>query len=260
MSSADCLVKKDGPFLWITLNRPEVSNAISIPMVDILCQAIHDADDDDEIKVVIITGAGKNFCAGGDLNLMKEQKGMFSGDGPELARRYQKGIQRIPMTLERFQKPVIAMLNGAAAGACLDLACMCDIRLCSPEAKFTESFSKLSLVPGDGGTFFLQRIVGYPKAMEMFLTANLYDAEQALKMNLVHEISADKDLKTLQELTLKWAKTIASRSLLAQMYTKMALKRAGTESCFDQLDLLAHLQGLSQRSDDHLERMNKLKE
>src|SRR5690606_10001766 len=105
-----------------------------------------------EIRVVVITGMGKHFCAGGDLKAMKAKTGMFAGDANELRLRYQQGIQQISLAMENIEKPIIAMVNGAAIGAGLDLACMCDIRLCSENAIFAESFTSLGLVPGDGGT------------------------------------------------------------------------------------------------------------
>lgn len=251
MSANTLLVKLEPPFLWLTLNRPEKANAFDLSMVHTLCDELERAEDDDQVRVVVITGAGKAFCAGGDLEQMVEKKEMFAGDSAKLAKLYQRGIQRIPRTLERFSKPVIAMVNGAAAGAGLDLACMCDLRLASPKARFTESFSKLSLVPGDGGTFFLERVVGYPKAMEMFLTARVYDAPDALSFGLVHALAEDDSEASLKKLTLSWAQEIAERAPLALQYTKLALKRTGRESYLDQLDLLAHLQGIAQRTHDH---------
>lgn len=245
--SSDCLVKKEGPLCFLTLNRPEAANAFNLSMIHALCDELDQLLDDDSVRVVIITGAGKAFCAGGDLSAMVNKTDMFAGESAALAKQYQRGIQRIPRTLERFSKPVIAMINGAAAGAGLDLACMCDLRVASPTAVFTESFARLSLVPGDGGTFFLERVVGHAKAMEMFLTADRYDAKEALAMGLVHRV-AEGDLKAC---VVELAQKIAARAPLAIEYTKMALKRAHRESYLDQLDLLAHLQGIAQRTQDH---------
>jgi 2-(1,2-epoxy-1,2-dihydrophenyl)acetyl-CoA isomerase len=249
--SQECLVEREGSLCFITLNRPEVANAFNLSMIHALCDELERLQDDDSVRVVILTGAGKAFCAGGDLTAMVNKTDMFAGESAALAKQYQRGIQRIPRTLERFSKPVIAMINGAAAGAGLDLACMCDLRVASPKAVFTESFARLSLVPGDGGTFFLERVVGHAKAMEMFLTADRYDANQAFSMGLVHRVASDDKIQTLKDCVLELANKIAARAPLALEYTKMALKRAHRESYLDQLDLLAHLQGIAQRTQDH---------
>lgn len=247
----DFIAQLSGQVLWLTLNRPEKANAFNLSMVHSLCDTLDFAQDDNLVRLVVITGAGKSFCAGGDLQMMKDKTEMFGGESAELARRYQRGIQRIPRTLERYEKPLIAMVNGAAAGAGLDLACMCDLRVCSPKAVFTESFSRLSLVPGDGGTFFLERIVGYAKAMEMFLTADVYTAEQALAMGLVHKVASDDKMATLKSLVDEYSEKILHRAPLALAYTKNALKQARRSDHHQQLDLLSLMQGIAQRSADH---------
>jgi 2-(1,2-epoxy-1,2-dihydrophenyl)acetyl-CoA isomerase len=251
--SQECLIERIGSLCFLTLNRPDVANAFNLAMIHALCDELDRLQDDDSVRVVILTGAGKAFCAGGDLSAMVNKTDMFAGESAALAKQYQRGIQRIPRTLERFSKPVIAMINGAAAGAGLDLACMCDLRVASPRAIFTESFAKLSLVPGDGGTFFLERVVGHARAMEMFLTADRYNAQQALNMGLVHRVVDDEKPETLRAQVVELGEKIATRAPLAIEYTKMALKRAHRESYLDQLDLLAHLQGIAQRTQDHEE-------
>jgi 2-(1,2-epoxy-1,2-dihydrophenyl)acetyl-CoA isomerase len=248
---SECYADLDGQTLIITLNRPDVANAFSQTMIHALCDILDFAHDDPEVRVVVITGAGKSFCAGGDLSFMKDKQDMFEGESAELARRYQRGIQRIPRTLERYEKPVIAMINGAAAGAGLDLACMCDLRVATPKAVFTESFSRLSLVPGDGGTFFLERIVGYPRAMEMFLTARVYNAQEALSMNLVHKVASDDSAQALRALVDEYISVLIKRAPLAITYTKLALKQARRSDHLSQLDLLALMQGIAQRTKDH---------
>ena len=125
----DLLVEKDDSLLWVTLNRPRYSNSFSDEMITELCRILREADWDDGIRIIILTGAGKTFCAGGDVKAMEEKTGMFAGDPEELRRRYTKGIQQIPITIESLHTPLIAMVNGAAIGAGCDLACMCDIRV-----------------------------------------------------------------------------------------------------------------------------------
>lgn len=180
----DLLVNQDTSLLWITLNRPRQSNAFSDAMIADLCSLLREADWDDDVRVIILTGAGKTFCAGGDVNAMENKTGMFAGDPEELRRRYTKGIQQIPLTIEALHTPIVAMVNGAAIGAGFDLACMCDIRMGCRHSRFGETFVKLALVPGMGGTLFLQRIVGYAKAMELSLTGRIVDADEALALGL----------------------------------------------------------------------------
>jgi enoyl-CoA hydratase/carnithine racemase len=121
---------------WITLNRPDACNALTIEMINDLVFQLEKFDIDNTIRSIIITGAGKHFCAGGDVQEMQNKKGMFAGEPNELRERYKRGIQKIPMCFQNLSTPVIAMVNGAAIGAGLDLACMCDIRLASNHAKF----------------------------------------------------------------------------------------------------------------------------
>ena len=185
MKFSKIILEKNDHIAKITLNRPESSNALDEEMIEELTSALTDLDIDNNIRCILLTGAGKHFCAGGDVKKMLNKEGMFAGEPNELRERYKRGIQQIPLTFERLSTPVVAVVNGAAIGAGLDLACMCDIRVSSTRAKFGETFAKLGLIPGDGGMWFLQRVVGYSKAVEMTLTANIYDSEEALKMNLV---------------------------------------------------------------------------
>lgn len=246
----DLLVEKENSLLWITLNRPDFSNAFSTEMIHSLTGVLKLANFDDEIRVIIITGAGKAFCAGGDIKDMESKAGMFAGDSNKLRELYMNGIQQIPLTMNQMQKPIIAMVNGAAIGAGCDFSCMCDIRVASSRAKFGETFSKLSLVPGDGGTFFLQRVVGLPKAMEMFFTGDIYSSEEAYNIGLANFIVEESELKNkTKELALK----IASNAPVAIKMTKKALYHASTSSLEAHLDLLAAFQGISQRTSDHFE-------
>lgn len=251
MSEDHLLVKNEGKVLFLTLNRPEASNAISLEMVDKLCAQLEQAEYDPAVRVVVLSGAGEHFCAGGDVKAMKDQKGMFAGDSNELRLRYQRGIQRIPRAIEAFQKPIIAQIQGACVGAGLDLACMCDMRVAGPRSRFAETFAKLGLVPGDGGSFFLQRIVGHAKAMEMFLTADFYQASQAKEMGLINILVDDEDPKELELSVQQLCEKIILQAPVALSMTKMALKRGRTEGLDSQLELLAALQGITQRTQDH---------
>jgi len=245
-------VKKEDNFLWLTFNLPEKRNAITLSMVESLVTVLNEADWDPEIKVIILTGQGSAFCAGGDIKAMKEKSGMFAGSSEELRQIYMNGIQRIPRSIESLQTPIIAMVNGPAIGAGLDIACMCDLRVASSKALFGETFAKIGLVPGDGGTFFLPRVVGYAKAMEMSLTARVYTAIEALEMGLLSSLTSESELEAV---TRELAEKIAENSFTALTMIKKGLR--GARDLDTQLDLMAAFQGITQRTQDHFDRLDK---
>ena len=253
----DLLVEMDAPLLWVTLNRPHCSNAFSDGMITELCGLLREADWDDDVCVIVLTGAGKAFCAGGDVKAMEEKTGMFAGDPEGLMRRYTRGIQQIPLTIEALHTPLVAMVNGAAIGAGCDLACMCDIRVGCRHSRFGETFATLALVPGDGGTFFLQRVVGYAKAMELSLTGRIVLAEEALALGLLNQLVEVEELKAA---TRRLALTIAANSPVAVSMIKKAIRQARTAEISGHLDLLAAFQGITQRTEDHFERIRALKQ
>ncbi|MCT4640815.1 MAG: enoyl-CoA hydratase-related protein [Bacteriovoracaceae bacterium] len=241
--------------LWITLNRPSASNAFTDDMIKNLVSTLFKADEDPNIRCIVITGEGKHFCAGGDVKQMKQKQGMFAGEPNELRNRYKFGIQQIPLCFERLATPVVAMINGAAIGAGLDLACMCDIRICSDKAKFGETFTKLGLIPGDGGTYFLQRVVGLSKAMEMTLTADIYDSTQALNMGLVSTVTTSE---YLLEKTTNIVDRICKNAPIATSMAKRSINHAYRADLNSTLDLLAAYQGISQRTSDHFSAVDAL--
>jgi enoyl-CoA hydratase/carnithine racemase len=226
-------------------------------MVDDLVDCLTHFDRDNNVRIFVLSGQGRAFSAGGNVKDMKEQKGMFQGPAYELRRRYEYGIQRIPKAIEALNKPIIGMINGAAIGAGCDLAFMCDMRILCEHSKFGETFSKLGLVPGVGGTYFLSRAVGYTKAMEMFLTGDIYSGEDAYKMGLGNFYCESKNLK---EFTKSLAIKIASNGPEAVMMTKRILKTAHMQDLNSQLDMLAAYQSLVQRMDDHFEGVDALLE
>lgn len=243
--------------LWITLNNPDQMNAITTSMIESLVSVLKHADFDREIRVIVITGKGKSFCAGGDIKAMQDKSGMFAGESNELRMRYMHGIQQIPRAIEEVSKPVIAMVNGAAIGAGCDLSMMCDLRTGSSQSKFGETFTKMGLVPGDGGTFFLQRVVGYSKAMQMFLTADLFEGQKALDFGLLNFLFEDS---ALTEETEKLAEKIAGLAPVAQSMTKKAMKISYLSDLSTSLDVLASFQGITQRTSDHFEALSAFNE
>lgn len=251
------VLERKNHVLWIWLNRPEASNAYSESMVKDLPQLLDEADRDKEIRVIVIAGKGKNFCAGGDVKAMKDKTGMFAGESNELRERYINGIQRIPLAMARLTKPVIAMIQGAAVGAGCDLVAMADLRVASSEATFAETFAKVGLVPGDGGAWFMIRAVGYSKATEMFLTGKSYSATNAMNMGLIHEVvSSDQ----LTQKTENLAEKMASMPPIALQLTKKSLQNAYESSLSGHLDVVAAYQSITQRSSDHFEALGQMLE
>ncbi|MEE2744875.1 MAG: enoyl-CoA hydratase-related protein, partial [Bdellovibrionota bacterium] len=220
--------------LWIGLDNPQTRNAYSNEMVKSLVDVLRYSDHDSKIKVIVLYGEGTSFSSGGDIKAMEMKEGMFKGDSNELRLNYVHGIQTIPKTIEELHTPLIAMVNGPAIGAGCDLATMCDLRIGSEKSKFGVTFSKLSLVPGDGGVFFLSRVVGYSKAMEMFLTGDLYQGKTAYQMGLLNYFVENSD--DLIEETESLVSKILSNGPVALSMTKRALKhglKGDLSSCLD---------------------------
>ncbi len=254
-SFKEILVNQEGYSLLITLNRPESCNAITLVMVKELTDVLKFADIDDSIRVIIITGAERCFSAGGDLKAMKSKTEMFEGESAELRNRYLRGIQEIPRTIEAIRTPIIAYVNGPAVGAGCDLAAMCDLRVASEKARFGVTFSKIGLVAGDGGPFFLQRVVGYAKAMELYLTARIIDAKEAKDIGLVNYITEDG-----LEGAIALASEIASNAPVPVSMMKQALKHSRNSSAEACLELMASFQAIVQRTSDHFEGVDAILE
>ena len=234
----------------ITLDRPEARNAYSDEMIDGLIAALDAVEDDDDVWVVVLTGAGSAFSAGGDLKAMRDHEGMFAGDAARLRTAYARNIQRVPRRLVAFDKPLIAAVNGPAIGAGLDLACMCDLRVASSRARFGSTFVKIGLIPGDGGAYFLSRTVGYAQASRMVLTGRILDAQAALAIGLVHEVVEHDQLL---DAAAAMARVVTANAPLATRLAKQLLVRSWDLAPDQALDLAATYQGISQRTEDHQE-------
>jgi len=182
---------KDG-VATLTLNRPERLNALGDTLREDLHDAVTAAAADPEVRVMIVTGAGKGFCAGGDVKAMNE--GKARGAPRPLMEKVAPGRDRTVLALRDAPKPVIAAVNGAAAGAGMNLALGCDIRIASTAAKFAQAFVKRGLHPDWGGTYFLPRLVGMAKACEMIFTGDLIDATEALRLGIVSRVVQPQEL------------------------------------------------------------------
>jgi enoyl-CoA hydratase/carnithine racemase len=235
----------------IVLNRPERMNAFTFEMIDAWNVALQRCREEDEVKVVLVTGTGKSFCSGGDIIEMTARLEQSpSQRKTELFER----IQRIPFALENLDKPVIAVLNGVATGAGLDLALMCDIRYAAESAKFAETYLNVGLVPGAGGAHYLPRLVGISKALEMFLTAEFVDAQEALRIGLVNRVFPDNSLLEESE---RIARKIAEAPQLASRMTKRALYQSERNDLRTNLDLVSSHYAIVTSSQDHRSAVHK---
>lgn len=235
----------------LTFQRDDVRNALTgTHLIDDIVDTVHWANNCEEVSALVITGAGAAFSAGGNVKEIKEKKGIFAGPALSIQDQYRRGIQRIPMALHQSEIPVIAAVNGPAIGAGFDLACLCDLRLGSSKALFGETYINLGIVPGAGGAWILQRLIGYQKAVELTLTGRLINAEEALQLGLLLKVSEPEDLLP-QALAL--AAEIADKPPLTVRLTKRLLKIAQREDLRDFLDLTACFQGMVHHTEDHVE-------
>jgi len=189
----ECLLYevKDG-IATLTLNRPDRLNALGGTLRDDLFDAVTRTAADPDVRVMVVTGAGKGFCSGGDVKAMGEAK-LGQRERP-LLERIAPGRDRTLLAMREAPQPIIAAINGAAAGAGMNLALGCDIRIASTEAKFAQAFVKRGLHPDWGGTYFLPRIVGMAKACEMIFTGDLIDAAEALRLGIVSRVVPPPEL------------------------------------------------------------------
>jgi 2-(1,2-epoxy-1,2-dihydrophenyl)acetyl-CoA isomerase len=220
------LYEKDGGVATITLNRPERMNAFTDVMIREWAQAIEDARTDREVRVVIVTGAGRGFCAGADLRGGSGVAEAARADRPPSAadRRnwLRDGVHAVPRAVALLDKPYIAAVNGAAVGAGMDMASMADIRIASDRARFAMSYMKVGLVPGDGGCYFLPRIVGLSKALELIWTGDFLDAQEALRVGYVSKVVPADDL--MAEATA-FARKLAEGPAVAMQLAKRLVYR-----------------------------------
>ncbi len=232
--SDEVLTSRAGAVLTITLNRPEVYNAFNRELHAALHEALTEARDT-AIRCVVVTGAGKGFCAGQDL---KEFGEVSTSIGDALERTYHPNIRLV----RALEKPVIAAVNGPAAGAGLSFACACDIRVASDTATFVPGFVGIGLVPDSGGTWFIHRLLGFARAFEWMCANTRLSAAEALEWGLVSEvISADGFDSRVAELAAEWA----ARPTLAVGRTKQLFEHAFSASLEEQLALEAELQQAS---------------
>jgi 2-(1,2-epoxy-1,2-dihydrophenyl)acetyl-CoA isomerase len=239
---------KDGVAV-LTLNRPDRLNAMSTPMLDALLQALPRLADDEAVGAVVLTGAGRAFCAGGDVKAMAAGREM---EGASLEARAQ-GLRRrmeVSRWLHEMPKPTIAMVRGAAAGAGLSLALACDLRVAADTARFATAFARVGYSGDFGGSWFLTQLVGTAKARELYYTADIVDAAQALALGLVNRVVPEA---RLEDEALALARRLASGPRVALRYMKRNMNAAETNTLSEHLDLEAWHHTRCGATEDHRE-------
>ena len=245
MGYATILLEKADAIATLTLNRPEARNAIDLTMREEIVSALDELEAEAAIRVVLFTGAGEHFCAGGDVKSMRAKR-HTAAEG----RARVESLNRMVLRLVHFPRPTIAMVDGFAVGAGCNLALCCDLIVASDRAKFGEVFARIGLVPDGAGTYFLPRRVGLAKAKELVFTADVIDAAEALRIGLVNRVVPAGDLRAV---TLELALKIAHGPPRALALAKELLNRASTSELDAALDLEAFAQAVALTTEDHQE-------
>jgi 2-(1,2-epoxy-1,2-dihydrophenyl)acetyl-CoA isomerase len=196
MSYSQIIFEKDAAVATVTMNRPAKMNAYSETMVHEILAAFSDARDDDSIRAVILTGTGRGFCAGGDISRDFQYPARYRGHRLESMLEMRENMHALIRFLYRFDKPVIAAVNGAAVAGGLTLALACDFRIAAESARLGDTSLKFALIPDEGGAYFFPRAMGMDRALKMSLLSEVYPARQALDLGLVTEVVADAELMT----------------------------------------------------------------
>ncbi len=235
----------------LTMSRDDMRNALTgTALVDDIVAAATWANETMAVSVMILTGTGSSFSAGGNIKDMQARRGLFSGSTNDIERNYRQGVQRMTLAMDALEVPVIAAVNGAAVGAGLDLACMCDLSMASNQAVVGESFINLGLIPGDGGTWYLQRLVGYQRAAELTFTGRVINAEEAHSLGIFLDVVAHEELMPR---AMELARKIASKPPEAVRLTKRLLRMARTRHLEDVLQKSAVYQAILHQTEDHME-------
>ena len=251
MSADSILYEKNGRIVTWTINKPEIRNAVSAPDVVERFEEVADmVAKDHEVSCVILTGAGTAFSSGGDVKDMAARASKMQAFPASTRHWYREGIQRIPLALDKIEVPIIAAVNGHAIGAGCDLAMMADIRVAADTAQFGEVFVNLGIIPGDGGSWYLPRLVGRSKAFEMTFTGDVIDAAEAKSIGLVsHVVPIDELMPT----AIKIATKISRKPPEALRMTKRLLKESEFQRLDTALEMAAGMQALAQATKDHEE-------
>lgn len=240
----------------ITLSRPDQRNAFTFEMIREWERLLLEARRDDDVRVVVLTGAGERaFCSGIDL-------GSISNANPNLTPLERKlqlhdEVHRVALAMGDLDKPVIAAINGVAVGAGLDMALMCDLRIMSTQARVSEGYVRVGLTPGDGGAYYLPRIVGTSKALELLLTGEFIDANEALRIGLVNRVAAPADFRAE---TARLAQSIAQHPPVTVRMIKRATYQSANTDLRTALDLISSHFAVVAATEDSAEALSAMNE
>jgi 2-(1,2-epoxy-1,2-dihydrophenyl)acetyl-CoA isomerase len=248
----------------LTLNRPEKLNAISPVMTQEIIRVLNEVDSDDDVRVLIITGAGKAFCAGADVGTLPgdaKNQAPVTGETTRTAEDIRRGLVAssgvILPKLQRLQKPTIAMVNGVAVGAGCDLAMGCDLRTGSENTRFMNAFIRIGLFPGWGGTWLYPRIMGLGKALEFLFTGDYLEAQEAEKVGVLNKLTKADELTST---TMTLAQKIANGPPIAMRLTKMQVYKGLEVDLETALQMAAACETITLTSEDHKEGVKALRE
>lgn len=251
-------LEKRGHVAILTLNRPESLNALGAPGDgDAVAATCEQVNADDDIRCVVLTGAGRAFSAGGDVKAMKAREGAFAGGGVAIRDGYRRNIHRIVRSIYGLEVPAIAAVNGAAIGLGCDVACMADIRLCAENSRFGVTFLKLGLIPGDGGAWLLPRTIGMSRAAEMLFTGDVIDASTAVAWGLV---SRAVPAESLLDEAVALATRIAAQPPHALRLAKSLLRQGQSASYDTLMEMSAAAQAIAHLTEDHMEGVDAILE
>ncbi len=248
MDYRDIIYAKEHGIATITLNRPDKRNAFSPEMSESIQMAVKDAAQDNETRVLVITGKGNAFCSGADVKAMAA-----NADRPDSGSS-ETGLGsdhvHLPLLLQTFEKPIVAAINGIAVGGGLDLACACDIRIASDRARFAEVYIRRGLIPAMGGTFFLPRLVGIDKACQLIWTGDMIDAREAERIGLVTTVVPHEELESA---TRELAEKLSKGPPLAIQKAKRAIYDGMRMDLLSTLDYVASMVRELRQTEDHKE-------
>jgi enoyl-CoA hydratase/carnithine racemase len=242
---------KEGGVATITLNRPQTLNAFTPIMIDEWARAIEDANLDPEVRVVIVTGAGRGFCSGADVRSFRERE--HTDGNPVVDGRYwlQHSVHRVPLALRTLDKPYIAAVNGPAAGAGMDMASMADIRIAAETARFTMSYVNVGIVPGDGGCYYLPRIIGVARALDLIWTGRTMDVQEALQIGYVSQVVPPEQLLGS---VMGYAKRLTKGPQVAmELAKRLVYEGLETNNLFKELRSAEHAMLIARATEDAIE-------
>ena len=238
------ILKKEKHIATLTLNRPEIRNSINLKMETELMKVFQDIGEDPDVRVMILTGAGKGFCAGADVREPRYAPDITIQEISRILRQIYKGTT---LRLYNLEIPTIAMVNGAATGWGLDLALACDIRIGSENAKFGSAFVKLGLTPATGGVWLMPRVTGFAKACELIFTGDLVEAKEAERLGIVNKVAPAEEL--VKE-TMALATKIAAAPPMAVKLAKLQLRQGLHTDLESAFELAANCQSICMTSAD----------